>query len=304
MAWAPPTATSPPALPAAPRCSPRPVARRRAAGAAGPADAGATSRPPSPARRTRRAGSPAEHAGGAARRALWLALPGLPAAAAAIGFLTAGHGAPLAAAAAMTARHGRFVARTPSAGAAHALLDGLALVVAGRRASSGSSIHAARPARRRPHADGIVAFTGGAGRVETALRLLQAHRAQLLLLSGIGGGADLPELAHRAGVDPAPLAGAGDARPAGDLDPGNAPGNRRLGARPRHPHADRRHRYYHMPRALTELRGRCRGNAVSGPGATAAVGLPRATGDAAAHCRGIHQIFAGVGSASRPCSGA
>ena len=56
-----------------------------------------------------------------------------------------------------------------------------------------------------PHTDGIVAFTGGADRVETALRLLSQGRADKLLLSGIGGGAELTELAHLAGVDPMPL---------------------------------------------------------------------------------------------------
>ncbi len=55
------------------------------------------------------------------------------------------------------------------------------------------------------HVDGIVAFTGGPERVETALRLLAEGRADRLLLSGIGGGAELTELAHRAGVDPLPL---------------------------------------------------------------------------------------------------
>ena len=51
-----------------------------------------------------------------------------------------------------------------------------------------------------------MAFTGGPERVETALRLLAEDRADRLLLSGIGGGAELAELAHRAGVDPLPLA--------------------------------------------------------------------------------------------------
>jgi uncharacterized SAM-binding protein YcdF (DUF218 family) len=57
-----------------------------------------------------------------------------------------------------------------------------------------------------PHADGIVVLTGGADRVETALRLLAADRAQWLLVSGIGPGTDLATLARRAGVDAAPLA--------------------------------------------------------------------------------------------------
>jgi uncharacterized SAM-binding protein YcdF (DUF218 family) len=57
-----------------------------------------------------------------------------------------------------------------------------------------------------PHADGIVAFTGGQERVETALRLLTQGRADRLLLSGIGGGAELPELARLAGVNALPIA--------------------------------------------------------------------------------------------------
>ena len=56
-----------------------------------------------------------------------------------------------------------------------------------------------------PVADGIVALTGGAERVETALHLLAQNRARLLLVSGGGGAAEFLELAHRAGV-PATLA--------------------------------------------------------------------------------------------------
>jgi uncharacterized SAM-binding protein YcdF (DUF218 family) len=62
-----------------------------------------------------------------------------------------------------------------------------------------------QPGQVPPHTDGIVAFTGGPERVETALRLMAEGRADHLLLSGIGGGAELTELAHRAGVDPLPL---------------------------------------------------------------------------------------------------
>ena len=51
------------------------------------------------------------------------------------------------------------------------------------------------------HADGIVALTGGAGRVETGLRLLAADRARLLLVSGVGHAAEFNELARRAGVE-------------------------------------------------------------------------------------------------------
>lgn len=55
-------------------------------------------------------------------------------------------------------------------------------------------------------ADAIVALTGGSGRIETALQLLAARRARIALLSGVGAGVELGELARRAGVEPAPLA--------------------------------------------------------------------------------------------------
>lgn len=55
-------------------------------------------------------------------------------------------------------------------------------------------------------ADGIVALTGGADRVETALRLLASGRARVLLVSGVGGAADLPALGRHAGLRPAELA--------------------------------------------------------------------------------------------------
>lgn len=63
-----------------------------------------------------------------------------------------------------------------------------------------------RPTQLPRHADGIVAFTGGPDRVETALRLLSEGRADKLLLSGIGGGAELSELARLADIDPMPVA--------------------------------------------------------------------------------------------------
>ncbi len=56
-------------------------------------------------------------------------------------------------------------------------------------------------------ADGILVLTGGADRVATGLRLLAAGRGSRLLLSGIGGGAELAGLAAHAGIDPSPFAG-------------------------------------------------------------------------------------------------
>ncbi len=65
---------------------------------------------------------------------------------------------------------------------------------------------ATRPMPPPPQADGIVALTGGADRVETALRLLAEGRARKLLVSGTGGNAELASLARRAGIDPMPIA--------------------------------------------------------------------------------------------------
>jgi uncharacterized SAM-binding protein YcdF (DUF218 family) len=67
-------------------------------------------------------------------------------------------------------------------------------------------VHRANLVAEAPaQADGIVALTGGSGRVEAALRLLAEGRARIALLSGIGGGAELAQLARRAGLDPVPL---------------------------------------------------------------------------------------------------
>jgi uncharacterized SAM-binding protein YcdF (DUF218 family) len=66
---------------------------------------------------------------------------------------------------------------------------------------------ASRTADPPPHADGIVVLTGGADRIEAALRLLENGAADRLLVSGIGGGADLKDLARSAGADSVPFAG-------------------------------------------------------------------------------------------------
>ena len=51
-----------------------------------------------------------------------------------------------------------------------------------------------------PSVDGIVALTGGAERVETALRLLDTGKAKMLLVSGVAHGAHLHDLASRVGL--------------------------------------------------------------------------------------------------------
>jgi uncharacterized SAM-binding protein YcdF (DUF218 family) len=62
-----------------------------------------------------------------------------------------------------------------------------------------------RPVAPVPHTDGIVALTGGAGRVALALHLLAQGKANQLLVSGIGGGTELATLGHMAGIDTARL---------------------------------------------------------------------------------------------------
>jgi uncharacterized SAM-binding protein YcdF (DUF218 family) len=115
-------------------------------------------------------------------------------------------------------------------------------------------IHAAtRPPSATPDADGIVALTGGADRVETAIRLLAAGRARLLLVTGIGGGAEFSELARLSGVDPAPLA----ARVTLDRLATSTRANAEATAAWATAHHLRSlivvTAGYHMPRALTEL---------------------------------------------------
>ena len=63
-----------------------------------------------------------------------------------------------------------------------------------------------RPATPILSADGIVVLTGGADRIESALRMLAEGHGKRLLISGIGGGADLAVLARHSGVDTTALA--------------------------------------------------------------------------------------------------
>ena len=113
---------------------------------------------------------------------------------------------------------------------------------------------AARQAGAAPAAaDGIVVLTGGADRIETALRLLIEGRAPWLLVSGVARGADLSDLMRRV-----PL----DADQASRVTLGHAAQSTSGNAAETAPWA-RAHNVrrlivvtagYHMPRALLELR--------------------------------------------------
>jgi len=112
---------------------------------------------------------------------------------------------------------------------------------------------ASRPGAAPPHADGIVALTGGAERVEAGLRLLADRRADRLLVSGTGGGTELVTLAHRAGLDPAPLAVRVTLGRSASTTRGNA---METAAWVRDHHIGSLivvTAFYHMPRALAEL---------------------------------------------------
>ena len=79
----------------------------------------------------------------------------------------------------------------------------LLLLGAGWGAGFGAFDRAARhDALLPPTADGIVALTGGAARVDTALELLATGRAPLLLISGVGHGAELAALEQRVRLSP------------------------------------------------------------------------------------------------------
>lgn len=66
---------------------------------------------------------------------------------------------------------------------------------------------AMRPPAAPARADGIVALTGGADRVATALELLRAGCSDRLLISGVHESIELPLLARGTGIDAGALAG-------------------------------------------------------------------------------------------------
>ncbi len=112
---------------------------------------------------------------------------------------------------------------------------------------------ARQPATAPPSADGIVALTGGADRIETALHLLAENRAPLLLVSGVGRGSDLAEIARRVQADAGQLGAQVTLGRAATSTQGNAAET----ASWVRAHGMRRlivvTAGYHMPRALLEI---------------------------------------------------
>lgn len=102
-------------------------------------------------------------------------------------------------------------------------------------------------------ADGIVVLTGGAERIETAMRLLAEDRAPVLLVSGVGRGTELAEMAHRIHLDPASLG----SRVTLGRSATDTVGNAAETAAWAHANSVRRlivvTAGYHMPRALIEI---------------------------------------------------
>ena len=121
------------------------------------------------------------------------------------------------------------------------------------------------PAPADPHADGIVVLTGGGERVGAGLRLLQEKHAVRLLISGVGHSATLRELALAAGFDAAALPGLADRATLGrtaDSTHGNALETAEWVEQTGIGSLIVVTAYYHMPRALTELRRRLPGTAL------------------------------------------
>jgi uncharacterized SAM-binding protein YcdF (DUF218 family) len=112
---------------------------------------------------------------------------------------------------------------------------------------------AAQPAAPLGRADGIVVLTGGAERIEAGLRLLADGRAPTMLISGIGGKADLAALAHGSGVDTTALAERVKLGREATSTHGNALETATWVRDNRIATLIVVTAWYHMPRALTEL---------------------------------------------------
>ena len=148
----------------------------------------------------------------------------------------------------MEARWLRYARRGLTA-ASIALLGGGALWGVGFARFNSMARHTGAPPAA---ADGIVVLTGGADRIETALRLLVEGRAPYLMVSGVARGADMADLMRRV-----PL----DADQASRVTLGHAAQSTSGNAAETAPWARAHHMRrlivvtagYHMPRALLEV---------------------------------------------------
>ncbi len=113
---------------------------------------------------------------------------------------------------------------------------------------------AAAPAAEVPHADGIVVLTGGSTRIEQGLRLLADGRAPRLLVSGVLPGTEVRRLARAAGIDPQQVAGQVTLGQSAISTRGNAEETVDWVARYGLHSLIVVTAFYHMPRALAELR--------------------------------------------------
>jgi uncharacterized SAM-binding protein YcdF (DUF218 family) len=115
------------------------------------------------------------------------------------------------------------------------------------------------PAPANPQADAIVVLTGDDERVVTGLRLLQEKHGERLLISGVGHSATLRELAVAGGFDAAALPGLANRITLGraaSSTHGNALETADWAAQGGIGSLIVVTSYYHMPRALIELRRR------------------------------------------------
>jgi len=123
--------------------------------------------------------------------------------------------------------------------------------------------HVGRPMPPTQPTRGIVALTGGAGRVEAALRLLVEHPNSVLLISGIGGGTELDTLAARAGIDAASVADRVTLGRTATSTRGNAAEARAWAANHGIDAITIVTASFHMPRALVEFQRALRGVALA-----------------------------------------
>lgn len=126
-------------------------------------------------------------------------------------------------------------------------------------------VQTAIPAPADPHAEGVVVLTGDDERVGAGLRLLQEKHAERLLISGVGHSATLRELVVAAGFDAAAaptlanrvtLGRTAESTHGNALETADWVGQTGIGS------LIVVTSYYHMPRALTELRRRLPGTAL------------------------------------------